>query len=114
MPKLKKPSFEIVVGTSTKSPQLAAKDAEKKAKLAGGEQVSIAASVFEGAASTAAQDQLLNNIAKNIYQLVQCTCPTVIGQEIHKPGFPPPLPGLIMGTGTGGGSLWVVYILLRH
>lgn len=114
MPKVKKPSFEIIVGTSTKSPELATRDAEKKAKKAGGEQIGIAASVLGGGASSAVQDQMLDNIAKNIYQLVQCTCLTKFGEVIVKPGTPPPTPLYPIGATAAGEPLWVVYILLRH
>jgi hypothetical protein len=113
MPATKKPVFEIVVGLSTKGPDFAAKDAEKKAKKAGGEQVSIAASVLGGGQSSPLQDEMLVNIAKNIYQLVQCECPTTVGEKITKPGTPPPfLPSI--SKGAANGPLWVVYILLRR
>ena len=88
--------FNIVVGTSTKSPELAARDAEKKARKAGGEQISIAGCVVGGASGLPSGDKdLLNNIAKNIYQLVQCTCLETIGVTITKPGTPPPIRALL-------------------
>ena len=100
--------FQIVVGTSTKSPQLAARDAERKARRLGGEQISIAADVLGGGG--AADTKVLENIARNIYQLVQCTCPTLIGEKILHPGVPPPIPA----GGSPGGQLWVVYILVKR
>jgi len=117
MPKLKSPTFKIVVGTSTTTPADAARDAEKNVRAwllthPGFQQISIAACVLGGGFDPVL-DQMLDNIAKNIYQLVQCTCPIKIGQDITKPGVPPPIPLFPIGT-TSGGQLWVVYVLLRR
>jgi hypothetical protein len=109
--------FEIVVGTSTKSPDDAAKKAEAKARKAGGEQVSIAACVLSsGGTSPVSQAEMsvLENMAKNIYQLVQCTCPTVVGEKIVKPGTPPPFTSTFPARPVPASVEWVVYILLKR
>jgi hypothetical protein len=104
--------FNIVVGISTRGPEHAAREAEKKARKAGGEQVSIAACAVAGAPGFRPSElDMLNNIAKNIYQLVLCTCPEIIGQKITMPGTPPPL--FRLTSAPAGATTWVVYILLR-
>lgn len=106
--------FEVVVGTSTRGPDQAAKEAERKAKKAKGEQIGIAATVCCGSSGTdPAVVKLLNNIATNIFRC-QCKTETIIGQKIKtiSQGVPPPFP-LPAPTGPSG-ALWVVYILIRH
>ena len=108
------PRFEIVVGSSRRGADEAAKDAERKARKAGGEQISIAADVCCGSAGTDPQvAKLLNNIAKNIYA---CQCPkqTIIGEKIKvvSRGVAPP-PFISGGPGPSA-PLWVVYILIKH
>jgi hypothetical protein len=100
--------FNIVVGISTKGPELAARDAEKKARKAGGEQIGISSCVLGSSGLSSGDSDLLNNVAKNIYQLVQCTCLETVGATITKPGTPPPIVGP-----SRGGEIWVVYILLK-
>ena len=108
------PTFEVVVGTSTRGPDQAAQDAERKARKAGGEQIGIAADVCCGSSGTDPQVlKLLNNIATNIFKC-QCKTQKVYGEIIKtiKQGVTPPL----VTTGSTGSSrpLWVVYILIRH
>jgi hypothetical protein len=106
--------FEVVVGTSFKGPQEAARDAERKAKKAGGEQISIAADVCCGSSGPDPQvAELLNNIAKNIFAC-QCKKQTIIGEKIKvlQQGVPPPF--IRVSAITPSGPLWVVYILIRH
>jgi hypothetical protein len=105
--------FKIVFGQGP-TPKAARDDAEQKVRKAGAgwEPISIAADVVFGGGGSPYQDRMLSNIAKNIYQLVQCTCPTKVGVDIKKPGFPPattPFPAAPPSF-----SLWVVYVLLRH
>jgi hypothetical protein len=61
---------------------------------------------------------MLNNIAQNIYQMVQCVCPTmtIIGQEIKKPkvGTPPPFHSPFSIVTPLPTAMWVVYILIKH
>lgn len=107
------PRFEVVVGTSTRGPQQAALDAERKATKAGGEQISIAADVCCGSPGTDADMvKLLNNIATNIFKC-QCKTQTIIGETIKKisQGVAPPL---IRTATQPSPPLWVVYILIRH
>ena len=108
------PRFQIVVGTSPHRPDDAAREAERLAAAAGGEQIGIAADVCCGGSpgTDPAIFELLKNIADNIYT---CDCPSmeIIGEGIktlHK-GVPPPL---VSPAGPTSGALWLVYILIRH
>jgi len=108
--------FTLVVGKSTVGPEEARDDAERQASaIHGGEQISVAACVVPGAYSYSASDpetiKLLDNLARNIYQLVQCTCTRVEGND--PPGAPVPLPA-VNPNPTWSPGLWVVYILVKH
>jgi hypothetical protein len=106
--------FEVVVGTSRRGPKQAARDAERKAKKAGGEQIGIAADVCCGPPGTDPMVlKLLNNIATNIFKC-QCKTETDYGQKIKKisQGVPPPIS--LSGLTQPLAALWVVYILIRH
>jgi len=105
--------FEVVVGTSTRGPDQAAKEAERKAKKAGGEQICIAADVCCGSAGTDPLiAKLLMNIATNIFRC-QCKTQTIIGQEIKKISQGVAL-GILPSATRASSPLWVVYILIRH
>jgi hypothetical protein len=107
--------FEVVVGTSRRDPEQAAKQAERKAKKAGGEQIGIAADVCCGSPGTdPLVAKLLNNIATNIFKC-QCKTQEIIGQKITivKQGVPPP-PFIVTSSTRPSLPLWVVYILIRH
>jgi hypothetical protein len=106
------PRFQIVVGTSTQGPDQAARDAEQKAAIAGGEQICIAADVCCGSAGTdPAILSLLSNIAANVFDC-DCASTEVFGQTIttlHQGARPP-----VVTPTPGSAPLWVVYILIRH
>jgi hypothetical protein len=105
--------FEVVVGMSTKTPEQAAKNAESKAKKAGGEQIGITSTVCCGTPGTdPLLSKLLHNIATNIFRC-QCKTETLIGVTIKKimQGVPPP--ALTAPPGPSA-PLWVVYILIKH
>jgi len=112
----KKPRFETIVKTSLKGPEDAARKADLAARKAGGEQISIAADVVFGSDAQLQKqlDTMLNNIAQNIYQLVQCSCPEIIGQKIIKPGSPPPFHSPFSIVTAPQTPMWVVYILIKH
>jgi hypothetical protein len=105
--------FEIICGTSLVSPELAAEDAERKATAAGGEQISIASTVVFSGGVQDPDRALLDNIAANIYQLVQCTCLTKFGETITRPGVPPPPRGVVPAA-PGPSAMWNVFVLLKH
>ena len=106
------PRFEVVVGTSTRGPDQAAQDAERKARRAGGEQIGIAADVCCGSpGSDPAVLKLLGNIATNIFKC-QCKKQIIIGEKVRTilQGVPPPTPAPTAPSG----AVWVVYILIKH
>src|SRR6195256_3236245 len=118
MPK-KKPPFEIVVGTSSKSPEAARNEAERKARIAKGEWISIAASEVSHSgvadATLAAMNRTLESMAQNIYTMAKCSCAGV-GNEVVKQYLRPPkaMPPTVLPAPPTGGNFWVVYILLKH
>jgi hypothetical protein len=106
------PRYQIVVGTSQNRPEDAAREAERLAAAAGGEQIGIAADVCCGSAGTdPAVFRLLQNIAGNVYE---CNCPgTPAGSEQFGSRMAGSAPPQVSATGPSG-PLWVVYILIRH